>query len=250
MTRPGDAALARIGYTDASILALMGGVGPRRTRLDWLLLAAATVSCSAASHAPSHPTVTTLGELRRLSAAGDRCEIDLRGVVTYSDPERGVLYLQDETGAALLEVGDLGASVEAGASVALSGIYDAGSRSPRVTRPRLTVLGRSAEERMPLPRVLSAEDLLARRAEAQWVEVHGVVRAVRREPRRIVVGHSAGGRRFQAKVENPDESGFAWLYDFRVSLRGVATAGVHDPRLTLGAQILVPSTGHLRLTRA
>jgi signal transduction histidine kinase len=99
---------------------------------------------------------------------------------------------------------------------------------------------------MPLPRVLSAEDLLARRAEAQWVEVHGVVRAVRREPRRIVVGLSAGGRRFQAVVENPDESGFAWLYDFRVSLRGVATAAAHDPRLTLGAQILVPSTGYLR----
>ena len=121
----------------------MGGLIPDRTRLSWLLLAAVTVSCPVASRAPSRVTVTTLRELRQLSGAADPCEIDLRGVITYSDTKRGVLYLQDETGAAIFEVGDLGASVEAGASVALSGTYDARSRSPRVGRPRLTVLGRS-----------------------------------------------------------------------------------------------------------
>ncbi len=224
----------------------MGGLGPGRTRLAWLLLAAVTVSCPVASRAPSRVTVTTLRELRELSGAADPSEIELRGVITYSDTTRGVLYLQDETGAAIFEVGDLGASVEAGASVALSGRYDARSRSPRVARPRLTVLGRSTQERMPLPKVVGVEELLSRRAEAQWVEIHGVTRAVRREPRRIVLGLSAGGRTFQAVVENPEEGDFAWLYDFRVSLRGVSTAAAHDPRATLGAQILVPGTSYLR----
>ena len=223
----------------------MAGVGPGWTRAAWLLLAAVTVSCPV-TRAPARVTVTTLRELRELSPATDRVEIDLRGVITYSDTRRGLLYLQDETGAALFDVGDLGASVEAGASVALSGSYDPRARSPRVGRPRLTVLGRSTQERMPLPRVVSVLDLLARRAEAEWVEVHGVTRAVRQEPPRILLELAADGRRFQALVENPEGSGFGWLYDFRVSLRGVETAAAHDPRATLGAQIMVPATSYLR----
>jgi len=215
-----------------------------------LAVAALALSCLGDGRPPAAPPLTTLAELGALASgsAGERRPVDVRGVVTYFDAERGVLYLQDVTGAAAVEVGDVGAPVTAGESVRLEGTRDPGALALRLGQPSLTVVGRSSQELMPEPRRVRADELLARRAEAEWVEARGVVRAETRRGRSLVLDLQDGGRRFRADVVSPDQTDeYPSLVDSRVRLRGVATARAHAGRARELADVLVPDIGHLRL---
>jgi signal transduction histidine kinase len=215
-----------------------------RSRLGCLLAAVLAVSCQR----DGRPAPSPLTAIRELGDArgpyGQERAVDVRGVVTFADAERGMLYLQDATGAVAIAVGDVGAPVVAGESVRLSGLLPAGSR-PQLRNPHLTVLGRSSPELMPEPRALGAAALLAHEAEAEWVEVHGVVRSVTSDGPALVLDLHQEGRRFRAAIVNPDQTRYAWLVDFRVRLRGVSSARHHARAQHV--ELLVPEMGHLRL---
>ncbi len=173
-------------------------------------------------------------------------DVDVSGVVTYFDGDAGVLYLQDGSGAAALEIGDVGARVSAGDSVRVTGALVVEARAPRLAHGRVTVLGQSRPELMPAARALGVDDLLARRGEGEWVEVEGIVRAARESPGRLRLELREHGRRFEAEIERGDPNPYDWLVDFRVSIRGVSPsrsrAGRGEP-----ADLLVPEIGYVRL---
>jgi signal transduction histidine kinase len=214
-------------------------------RLLWpLALGLAPYGC-ARGGPPAAGPLTTLRELREVeqAAAGAERSVDVRGMVTYFDAEQGLVYLQDATGAAAVEVGV--APVVAGESVRLTGTLRPSSL-PRLLRPRLTVLGRSGQERMPEPRLLGAEALASGAFEAEWVELHGVVRSVQNAGGLLSLEVSEAGRRFRVAVLGAEASRYLWLVDFRISVRGVRARAATRPS-AVAAELLVPELGHLRL---
>src|SRR2546421_646365 len=88
------------------------------------------------------PAPYTMRDLRTMlakSGRGSEREIELRGIVTYFDASLGVLYLQDDTGAAALDVGNLGAALVSWQSIVLSGVIEPRAGLPALPHPRITV---------------------------------------------------------------------------------------------------------------
>jgi signal transduction histidine kinase len=204
-------------------------------RFGWALVAVVTSSCPESRRGPAQPPVTRVHDVgASVGPAGQ--DIDLRGIVTFFDADRHTLYLHDATGDLAFDVGDLGASVIAGERVQLEGRLRGDGTPPRLDHPRLTVLGQSGPDRMPAPRRVDVPALLAHEANAQWVEVHGVVRSMIYRGRAFRLELQESGRRFQAEILSPDP-GYPSLVDNRIRLRGVSAP----------AALLVPDIGLMRI---
>jgi signal transduction histidine kinase len=216
-------------------------------RPAWLLSALMVLACRGNAARPPALSLTTLRDVEAFAAqpgtSGERTA-DVRGVVTYFDAERGRLYLQDDTAAAAVDVGELEAPVVAGARVSLSGPIVPGAAPLRLRHPQLTVQGLDGPELMPPPQALDAAALLGRDGEAAWVEVHGRVLATQNRGRLLSMDLEDAGRRFRALILNLDQSRYPLLAGCRVRLHGVHAVRDAGPE---AAQLLVPDVGYMRI---
>jgi signal transduction histidine kinase len=174
-------------------------------------------------------------------------EVNVEGVVTYFDAQRGMLYLHDAAGPAAFAVGDVGAPVRAGGVVSLRGSLDPLSSTPQLRNPRLTVLMQPNRDQMPDPRPVTAAALLSHDLAAEWVEVRGVLRSAERRGTILHLDLQDGGHHFRAEVLAPGPSITPWLPDSRLSLRGVIPTLATPGAARDLPQLLVPATDHLRI---
>ena len=118
-----------------------------------------------------------------LDEAAQGYSVELSGVVTWSDPELGVLFLQDSTHGICVQCGPFlqGDAPRVGDSVWVSGHTDAGSFVPIVRCSKLEKSGASFP--MPEPRFIRMEQSLGGSEESMLVEMRGYVHAVRMEGR-------------------------------------------------------------------
>src|SRR4051812_44849690 len=133
-------------------------------------------ACDRAPHETSPVVTTTVRvakELLRTVGIAEH-DVQLRGWVTAVDAERGIVYLQDASGAVAIASGDLGPAVTYGNEVLLSGRLSGGSPVPRLREAHVTVVGQGNPEVAVGVRAVSTEQLLSRAAEAEWVETHAV----------------------------------------------------------------------------
>jgi signal transduction histidine kinase len=197
--------------------------------------------CSAPSHIPGAPVTVREAAL----ASGAAHEVELRGIATAVDPEAGILYLQDATGALALEVGDLGEPVVAGRSVLLAGTLEPRPNVPRFRVARLTLLGPSNPELMLVARPMDGASLASSDGDGEWVEVHGLVRSQVQRGSSLHLEVEAGTR-FSAEIQNFDDGLYPKLIGARLRLRGVKVAhvpaGPHP-----AAALLVPELKFLRI---
>ena len=251
----GAPAVSRVGQIGGAMLRSMSNAawtsrarsGFRRLR--WLLPVVLLLFSAQDSRPPRAEPLMRLRDVRsfiRLQDRGAR-DVDLRGVVTYFDAERGTVYLQDASGSEAFAVGDLGTRVRAGGLVNLRGSLDAGSSTPRLLEVHLTVLEQPSRDQMPEPKPVAAAGLSEPDLEADWVEVRGVLRAAVQRGPILYLDLQDGRHHFRAEVSSRGPITYTWLPDSRVSMEGVRPA-----RTTWGAskdapQILVPGTEYLRL---
>src|SRR6188508_44734 len=103
-------------------------------RLRWLLPAVIALVCARDASPPVAEPLTRLRDVRTFARLEDReaRDVDVQGVVTCFDSERGMLYLSDVTGPAAIAIGDEVEPVLAGGLVSLRGSLTPGSSTPRL----------------------------------------------------------------------------------------------------------------------
>ena len=118
--------------------------------------------------------LTTISAIRTFSTvpAGRRA-VDLRALVTFFDAKEGVVYLQDQSGAIALGIGNPGAAITSGTMLRVTGQMVTGAAPPVVEGAQITALELAAP--LPAARPVSIAELLENRVPAEWVQIRGTV---------------------------------------------------------------------------
>ena len=146
---------------------------PERQSVPGILLLAAQAT---AGQGVPLPVLTQARKVRELTP--DQAErsypVHLKAVVTYHDPERRVLYIQDATAGIFVQNTEKVPAMAAGQLVEVDGFSGPGAFVPVVRRPQFKVTGRGP---LPVARKVSFSLLSTGRMVSQWVEVSGIVRS-------------------------------------------------------------------------
>jgi PAS domain S-box-containing protein len=216
---------------------------PSRLPVTLLLLAWASVTSSSRS-APS-PTrgVVKAGTLQALSTsqAARHVPVQLRGVVTFFDAAEGVLFVQDDSGGALVDTAGLPLDLRPGLEVQVDGVSDSRGGPPLVTRPRVRVVG---EAPLPPARRVLASHLKGRSADHEWIEFQGRVALFGEGERSQLLVHEY---RDFLRVHVRDLQGRepSSLVGDHMRLRGVYGPVFDEQRRITGYQLWVPAAEHI-----
>jgi diguanylate cyclase (GGDEF)-like protein len=202
------------------------------------------------------PTVTTARAAHQLDAteASRAYPVRLRAVVTFYDEHL------DSTGTPVLFVSDASGSIyialrstpsvppKPGDVVEIVGITGAGLFAPIVDQARFRVLGRAPLPRNP-PHVILA-DMLTGRFEGQWVEVEGLVQAVRDAGTHVILDLLLRDGTTTAITARVPGVNYAYLVDSIIVLRGHASPNFNKQKQVTGAHLLFPDLSTVRLIQS
>jgi diguanylate cyclase (GGDEF)-like protein/PAS domain S-box-containing protein len=99
--------------------------------------------------------------------------VEIQGVVTYSDPEWGLLFVHDSTGSTYINVHGTKFRYPLGSRVRVTGFTDSGDVGPIVAHAKIKILGPGQP---PPPELKSLGDLDAGVADSHLVVTEGVLR--------------------------------------------------------------------------
>jgi PAS domain S-box-containing protein len=187
---------------------------------------------------PPPAAITDIRQLNKLSPAQARrrLPIHLEGVVTYSDPPWGLLFIRDPTGAAYVDVHGMNIALFQGMRVRVDAITIPGDVYAAMAEPVLTVKGYGP---MPEPARATLADLDAGALDSQWVETTGVLRpAYKYESYRIAFRIRNGAASVLVVIPRRDDDFVERLIGARVRLRGVCGSLLEGGK-RIGAQIFV-----------
>jgi len=124
------------------------------------------------------PALTEVRQIRTLSkeAANENLHAEIRGVVTYADPEWRVVFFQDQHDAIFLDIGQ--ADLRPGQWVEVTGQTDCSGYAPQLINCSATILGTT---NWPRPIKADLHDAAGGQLDCLWVEMEGIVRRVGRE---------------------------------------------------------------------
>ena len=219
--------------------------------LGWLGLLSQQVLAS--TNAPL-PVLRTAAQVRQLSAqAAERpYHVRLNGVLTFFDqraPGKAFRFLQDNTAGIYIfpPQGFTGAKV--GQQVEVEGHTGRGDFAPVVWAEQIHVLGPGT---FPAAEPVSFEQLSSGCEDSQFVEVHGVVRAVRLEEDRLffIIEVATGDGRVTAYASELPVTRSEDLIDSTVRLRGVCYTQFNRQRQLFNFGLLVPRPGDLSVEKA
>jgi hypothetical protein len=193
----------------------------------------------AAGQSPAAEELRTADQVRRLTAeqAGRQVPVRLQGVVTFFDENLYSRFVQDQTAGIYLQSSNL-PPLAAGQLIEVEGVTGPGEYAPVVMPTQVKVLG---EGQFPIAKPVSIEQLVSGQEDSQFVEVVGIVRAVRfeAESQCYLIDLVTGGERFTAYLkELPPEK--EELIDSTVKVRGVCSTLFNRQRQLFGFRLLVP----------
>jgi phosphate transport system substrate-binding protein len=168
--------------------------GPLRLATS-LAFAVLLLISSGAGQAPMKKRVLrTLREANQLSSIEARnvFPVDVQGVATYVDPEWGLLFLQDETGAIYVNVHGMTSLCPVGSRIHITAVTGAGDVGTVLESPHIECLGTGV---LPTAERRSLAEISSKLADSRYVQTEGVLRPGDQSwPRicyRIVDGNSA-----------------------------------------------------------
>lgn len=172
--------------------------------------------------------------------------VDMEGVVTYSDPSWGLLFVQDETGGLSLNAETAESMPSVGQRVRLEGVV--GSPSVSIDSLRIESLG---PDSLPTPASHPPDQLTLGKHGGNWVAVEGIVRTVELEAERLLLTLDNGATDLPVQVLNHSDVGYESLVGARVRVRGAV--GAHwsaAEQEVSGVQLQVPSLQQVDVTQA
>jgi hypothetical protein len=135
------------------------------------------------------PTLTRAHDAHSLTSvqAAQSYPVHLRTVVTYydpyADPRHPAVWASDSSGGLYVELPSVPAvPFKAGDLVEITGVTAAGGYAPVVKASEVRVIGKSA---LPSPARVTFSQILTGAADGRWVEVEGVVHAVRESQKSV-----------------------------------------------------------------
>jgi hypothetical protein len=192
------------------------------------------------------PTLTMAHDAHSLPLAEARRNypVKLRAVVTYYDPfvdpRRSVFFVSDSSGGIfVVHPASPGAPLKAGDLVEITGVSDAGDYAPIVQAAEVHVIGKSH-----LPSTAPRESLtemLTGSEDGQWVEVEGVVLAVRHSETSVNLDLALGDGTVTATTISEAGVDYDSLVDAKVRLRGNAAPRYNHQFQMNGVHLFFPS---------
>jgi signal transduction histidine kinase/CheY-like chemotaxis protein len=194
------------------------------------------------------PLLQFVRDVRNLSEAETQrgYPIRLSGVITYYDPLKGNMFLQDVTNGIYVR-SSRPAPVRAGQLVELTGFSGHGF-APQVEPTDFRILG---EGEMPDARQIPFRDLLTGKEDSQWVMLDGVVRSITQDPTRFVMEVAEGNNHFSVWI--PGTIGpelIKKLVNARVRIRGACGSIYNQRRQVLGINLFPPSLAYVKVLDA
>jgi diguanylate cyclase (GGDEF)-like protein len=194
------------------------------------------------------PVQDTARAVHQLSAAAaaQRYPVKLRGVVTYSDPFNGILFIEDRTDGMFVSVEDPNSVLLRPRDlVEVDGETAPGDFAPSVTRARARIEGHAP---LPRPQPNDFESAFQGQRDCRWVELSGVMQSVAPGSHESVAQMVYGTHRFQARILAPVDA-LSRFVNADVKLRGVCGALFNGRRQMLGIVIYVPGESYIHVVR-
>lgn len=205
--------------------------------------------------------ITSLRELRQLTPeeAALGLPVDVKGVITFAEIPRNIVFVQNEDGAAYVNIrtegdraaGKPGLSLQAGDRVRLRGITHPGDFTPSIWYPeggnvRVNKLGKAP---LPEPMQLFPTVVLDPPMDSHRVEVTGVVTEVGKKDGRTVVTFNDGFDDYDLLIKGqPDPDRLPeGLINSRIRARGVFGAVANKRRELVGARFFIPSPDSIEI---
>ena len=190
------------------------------------------------------PTLTRAHDVHSLTIeqAVRNYPVHLTAVVTYydtnADPRRPVFFASDASGAIFVSMPAL--PFEAGDLVEITGVSAAGDFAPIVKGTEAHVIGKA-----PLPSTAPREsltELLTGAEDGQWVEVEGLVHAVRESGKNVSLALAMSDGALTANTIKQAGADYQSLVDAKIRLRGnVAPLFNHQLQMT-GVHLFFPKS--------
>jgi diguanylate cyclase (GGDEF)-like protein len=186
----------------------------------------------------------------RLADAARGYPVHLRAVVTYYDayldPRHAALFVHDATGSIFMALPSHPVlSLKPGTVVEVRGVTGTGDYAPVVLNAKVKAVGTA-----PLPQTAprpTMTELLSGSQDGQWVEIGGIVQAIRKAARDVSFDIETAGGEMLATA--PLQAGVSYQHfiDSEVSLRGNAVPVFNTLGQMVGARLLFPSIRELRM---
>jgi diguanylate cyclase (GGDEF)-like protein len=160
----------------------------------------------------------------------------VRGVITYIDPNWGLMFVQDYTGAAFVGIAGLNLRLKAGDLVDVSGVTNPGDYAPSIGDPAVSFVGRGS---FPQPLTIDPVQSNLAIADSRWSTCRGVVHSVQ-----IVDGHTdlkLGAGDAALNVQLPTLIDGERFRDKEISVTGALGILFNERRQAIGHQIFVPA---------
>jgi PAS domain S-box-containing protein len=225
--------LAGLGIPGAATVAV--------TLLTGLLLFL-TVPRLAGQEAPL-PELQTAAQVRQLTPeqAARHYPVRLRGVLTFFDQVQFYRFFQDDTAGIYLFPSDAltNAALATGELVEIEGQTSPGEYAPTVTPQQTKILGAGT---FPPAKPVSYEDLASGGEDSQFVEIHGIVRAVSldAQTKYYSIEIATGGGHLTALATQLPVRREEDLEDSTVKIRGVCVSRFNLQRQLFDLRLLVP----------
>ena len=168
--------------------------------------------------------------------------LELRGVITCSDPAYAMLFVQDETGGIFIHQVGAPGKFQAGDQVTVRGTAARGLLLPLAAATEITAQGRAA---LPAARVISIGTLNTGAPVGERVEVRGVVQRARVSDGHLFLLLVNGEDR--CTVMMPHAGALPDLLDTRVAVRGVGAATFNRNQQLTGFQLCVQDVSELEV---
>lgn len=180
-------------------------------------------------------TIREVTELTNIEAR-NALPVQIEGVVTYSDPEWGLLFIEEGSAAIYVNVHGTNTSYAPGTRVRVEAVTGAGDVDTVLVNPHVEIVGKGD---MPVADRRSLADLSAQRADSRFVTTHGVLRAGDQPWKRICFRIYDGDD--SALVVVPQVSGpeARRLVGASVRVRGVSAVHIDAKGRVVGALIFV-----------
>jgi hypothetical protein len=214
---------------------------PTRTTIPCisLLLFFLLFSRAGAAQVPNDQRVLrTTREVNQLTnlEARNALPVQLDAIVTYSDPDWGLLFVEDSTGAIYVNVHGMSTSFPAGSRVKIGAVTGPGDVGTVLVNPQVEVLGKGD---LPMPERRTLAEINSRKADSRFVATRGVLRAGDQPWKRICFRVFDGDESALVVVPQVNNQEARRLVGATVRVRGVAGVHIDDKGKVVGAMIFV-----------
>jgi CheY-like chemotaxis protein len=166
--------------------------------------------------------------------------VRLKAVVTYYNPQRPDLFIQDQTAGIWVNVEGtkLNVPVSAGDLVEVTGVTEQPDFAPEVGKPHFTILGRAP---LPKPKRVTYQAMASTMEDSVRVEVEGIVHRVWKDDEVLLLDVAVDGGRVLGRIPFSKQEAPQSLVSARVRLRGTCGADFNSNYQLVGVNVHVPN---------